>query len=139
MDCTTETPRRRPGPKPRQIECRGERLTIEEWAEKTGLEPGTIRFRLYQLKWPASLALALPLGTHASRAGDVREEHLLGVSDVTDEPKKKPAGETVDPVKQQRQDIDAIMSRRNEPGNIMDERARLEMAWAMGHGCGARR
>lgn len=135
MDCTTETPRRRPGPKPRQIECRGERLTIEEWANKTGLEPGTIRYRLYQLNWPASLALALPLGTHASRAGVIKDEQLHAVKDVTDEPKRKPA-DPVDPAKDRDEVVGGLLKRLREPGSYETPETALVAAYNAGVAAG---
>lgn len=120
MDCTTETPRKAGRP-PSTVT-----LTRAELAAIMGMTPKGVSKRIERKQ-----SLVAP-----SRYGLVK--------DVTNEPKRKPCDDEpkqkpVDPEKQQRQDIDAIMSRRNEPGNIMDERARLEMAWAMGHGCGARR
>jgi hypothetical protein len=47
--------------KNRFIEFNGERLTVSEWAERTGISEATIRHRLDDAGWPAEKALTAPL------------------------------------------------------------------------------
>ena len=42
----------------RIIECFGERLTLSQWAERTGIKSSTIRERLDRCGWPIERALA---------------------------------------------------------------------------------
>ncbi len=39
------------------VECFGERLTLAEWSERTGIDKRTLRARLVELKWPVEKAL----------------------------------------------------------------------------------
>lgn len=43
------------------FEYAGERLTIPAWSRRTGIKPGSLRTRLYKLKWPIERALTQPV------------------------------------------------------------------------------
>jgi hypothetical protein len=43
------------------LEMNGERLTLPEWARKTGIKLASLRTRIYQLGWPAEKALTSPI------------------------------------------------------------------------------
>jgi len=42
------------------LEFRGEKKTLAEWAEKTGIKPSTICVRLYRLGWSINKTLSIP-------------------------------------------------------------------------------
>jgi hypothetical protein len=45
----------------KKVEFRGEKLTIPEWAERTGLPYRTLRHRIGELKWSPEKALTTPV------------------------------------------------------------------------------
>lgn len=46
---------------------RGERLTLEEWAERFGIKSNTLWMRLYEQRWDLERALTSPLAVNGGR------------------------------------------------------------------------
>ncbi len=119
MDCTTETPRKAGRP-PSTVT-----LTRAELAVLIGMTPKGVSKRI-------------------ERGQELTTPNRYGlVKDVTNEPKRKPAGEPVvepvDPVKQRERDIAELLRNHGNPESHADLKVLLGMAWNDGHGCGARR
>lgn len=115
LDCEPEQPRRRAGRPPMTVT-----LTVSELAGALGITPGAVSKRIER---------GQPLET-PRRYGLVK--------DVTEEPKRKPIGPAVDPVKQREADVLELLRRLREHGSSLDAETALQAAWDMGHGCGSR-
>lgn len=114
MTCEPE-PRRRAGRPPMIVT-----MTVAELAKILDITPGAVSKRI-------------------ERGQDLGALKRYGtVKDVTDEPKRKPSGPAVDPVKQRERDVAELLRRLKEHGSSLDTELALQAAWDMGHGCGAR-
>ena len=58
-----------PDPTPRTLTHNGLTLTLTQWAERTGLNPETIRSRIDQQKWTVARALATPAAKQFAKRG----------------------------------------------------------------------
>lgn len=59
----------------RKLEHAGERLTVNEWARRTGIRPSTIAFRL-KVGWSVAEALTSPVRTNGHAASSRRRKVL---------------------------------------------------------------
>lgn len=64
----TDAEQRRNSSQVRLVTLNGETLCLKDWAYKLGIKPGSLYFRIYNLKWSLEKAITTPIRT-SGRSG----------------------------------------------------------------------